>query len=138
MEKLTVRKLFELQQNLQFAMFKTETPVDSVEDFKYSILALIGELGEVLDADRRWKNIRKGAYSREAKLDELVDCMAFLLNAILYSGYSAEEFEKAFMDKNRKNFERYYEEESKNDSDCRRCKPCWKEHHDRLSEKAGR
>ena len=59
--ELTVRELFELQQKLQNTMFQVETPVDSVEDFKYSILALIGELGEVLDADRRWKNIRKGA-----------------------------------------------------------------------------
>ena len=111
--KLTVRELFELQQKLQNTMFQVETPVDSVEDFKYSILALIGELGEVLDADRRWKNIRKGAYNREAKLDELVDCMAFLLNAILFSGYSAEEFEKEFKKKNEKNFIRYYDEVKK-------------------------
>ena len=119
--ELTVRELFELQQKLQNTMFQVETPVDSVEDFKYSMLALIGELGEVLDADRRWKNIRKGAYNREAKLDELVDCMAFLLNAILFSGYSAEELEKACKSKNEKNFIRYYDEVKRgktNDSDC--------------------
>lgn len=115
---LRVRELFELQAKLQECMFETILPTDSVEDFKYSILALIGELGEVLDADRRWKNIRKGAYDREAKLDELVDCMAFLLNAILYSGYTPEEFEKEFKRKNAKNFIRYFkEQEAKQNAD---------------------
>ena len=115
---LSMAELFELQAKLQECMFENTLPTDSVEDFKYSILALIGELGEVLDADRRWKNIRKGTYNREAKLDELVDCMAFLLNAILYSGYTPEEFEKEFKKKNAKNFVRYFkEQEAKKNAD---------------------
>ena len=47
---MSIEELFERQSSLQFRMFNKETPIDSVEDFKYSILALIGELGEVLEA----------------------------------------------------------------------------------------
>ena len=50
--------------------------------------------------------IQRLTMNKEEKLDELVDCMAFLVNAILYSGFSAEEFSEAFRNKNIKNFER--------------------------------
>ena len=103
---MSIEELFDRQSSLQLRMFNKETPIDSVEDFKYSILALIGELGEVLEADKRWKNIRSCGCNKEEKLDELDDCMAFLVNAILYSGFSAEEFSEAFRSKNIKNFER--------------------------------
>lgn len=103
-DKLT--ELFEMQKNLQGQMFGKETPIDSVEDYHYSMTALVSEIGEVLSADKRWKNARNSYYSREEKLEELVDCMAFLINAILYSGYTPDEFYKAFVEKNKKNFER--------------------------------
>lgn len=103
-DKLT--ELFEMQKNLQGQMFGKETPIDSVEDYHYSMTALVSEIGEVLSADKRWKNVRNSYYSREEKLEELVDCMAFLINAILYSGYTPDEFYKAFVEKNKKNFER--------------------------------
>ena len=103
-DKLT--ELFEMQKSLQSQMFGKETPIDSVEDYHYSMTALVSEIGEVLSADKRWKNARNSYYSREEKLEELVDCMAFLINAILYSGYTPDEFYKAFVEKNKKNFER--------------------------------
>lgn len=103
---IELNRMFILQMHLQNVMFNKKLPVDSVEDFKYSILGLLGELGEVLEADKRWKNVRSGICNRENKLDELVDCMAFLINAILYSGFTADEFGKAFEKKNIKNFER--------------------------------
>lgn len=104
--KLTVAEMFKMQQELQAEMLDKGTPKDSVEDFKYSVLALISELGEVLDADRRWKNIRGKAVSFEEKKEELCDCMAFMINMILYSGISAELFCDEFIKKNKKNFER--------------------------------
>lgn len=109
---LTLEELFQMQKRLQKVMFGYELPNDSVEDFKYSVLALIGELGEVLDADKRWKNIRKGEANSEAKLDELVDCMAFLINMILFSGFTSSEFGEAFKKKNERNFERFYKQKS--------------------------
>lgn len=105
--------IMNMQSRLQKQMFDYDLPNDSIEDFKYSLLGLIGELGEVLDADRRWKNIRAGKYSREEKLDELVDCMAFLVNMILFSGYTSDEFCEAFSKKNNKNFDRLFEKERK-------------------------
>lgn len=98
-------------------MFGYDLPSDSVEDFKYSVLALIGELGEVLEADKRWKNVRNGKYDREGKLDELVDCMAFMLNMILFSGFTVKEFTKAFVIKNSRNFERFYKEKESKQSE---------------------
>lgn len=105
--------LFEAQKELQAEMFGYKLPEDSVEDFKYSVLALIGELGEVLEADKRWKNVRTGEARKEEKLEELVDCMAFLVNMILFSGFSSDEFVEAFMKKNQKNFERFRKEKEK-------------------------
>ena len=90
---------FMMQETLQKKMFGYEVPTDSVESFKYSILSLVGEIGEVLEADKRWKNIRNEQYDRNNKLDELVDCMAFLINAILFSGFSEKEFSIAFKQK---------------------------------------
>lgn len=117
MKDMKVSDLFMMQVRLQKAMFDHNLPSDSVEDFKYSVLALIGELGEVLEADKRWKNIRNGKYDRESKLDELVDCMAFMVNMVLFSGFTAEEFNEAFATKNSRNFERFYKEEASKKSE---------------------
>lgn len=114
---MKVSDLFIMQERLQNVMFGHELPVDSVEDFKYSVLALIGELGEVMEADKRWKNIRSGKYDREGKLDELVDCMAFMVNMVLFSGFTAEEFNRAFATKNNRNFERFYKEKESKQSE---------------------
>ena len=117
MKDMKVSDLFMMQVRLQKAMFDHNLPSDSVEDFKYSVLALIGELGEVLEADKRWKNIRNGKYDREGKLDELVDCMAFMVNMVLFSGFTAEEFNRAFVTKNNRNFERFYKEKESKQSE---------------------
>lgn len=117
MKEMKVSDLFMMQERLQNVMFGYELPVDSVEDFKYSVLAFIGELGEVLEADKRWKNIRNYKYDREGKLDELVDCMAFMVNMVLFSGFTAEEFNRAFAAKNNRNFERFYKEKESKQSE---------------------
>lgn len=113
MHEYKVKDMFEAQKELQAEMFGYKLPEDSVEDFKYSVLALISELGEVLEADKRWKNVRTGEVRKEEKLEELVDCMAFLVNMILFSGFSSDEFVEAFMKKNQKNFERFRKEKEK-------------------------
>ena len=100
--------MFAMQRALQYRMFGklVNGPKDSVEDFHYSITALVSEIGEVLSADKRWKNARNAHYDRNEKLFELVDCMAFLINAIQYSGFTAEEFYEAFANKNQINLDR--------------------------------
>ena len=103
-----LESMFAMQRALQYRMFGklAKGPKDSVEDFHYSITALVSEIGEVLSADKRWKNARNVHYDRKEKLFELVDCMAFLINAIQYSGFTAEEFYEAFANKNQINMDR--------------------------------
>ena len=87
--------------NLKNMFYKlTDGPIDSVEDFHYSITSLVAEIGEVLTADKRWKNVRNAYFEKDEKLEELVDCMAFLINAVLYSGFDSETFYNAFAKKN--------------------------------------
>ena len=100
------RVMFEIQKELQNKMFNKELPLDSVDDFKYSILGIISELGEVLDADRRWKNVRAKPENKAAKLEEIVDVLAFFINMCLYSGYDSHDIYEAFINKANKNFER--------------------------------
>lgn len=102
-----LERMFELQESFQKQLIGTEVfPVDSVKDFHYSMTALMVEIGEVMCADKRWKNSRNSYYNRDEKKEELVDCMAFIINAVLYSGIDCEEFFEAFEEKVRKNFER--------------------------------
>lgn len=99
--------MFMMQERLQNLITKVQTPCDNVDQFHYSITALVCELGEVLQADKRWKNNgRNNHYDKEEKLEELVDCFAFLINACLYSGYNAEEVYTAFVKKFNVNVER--------------------------------
>lgn len=107
-----LESMFDMQSILQNRMFGklADGPKDSVEDFHYSITALVSEIGEVLSADKRWKNARNAHYDRNEKLFELVDCMAFLVNAIQYSGFTAEEFYEAFASKNQINMDRIEKE----------------------------
>ncbi len=103
--------IFEMQKQLQKRMFGFENiPVDSIEDFKYSLLAMIGEIGEVLDADRRWKNVRAKEVKSEEKLEEICDVLAFFINMCLFSGYDASDIYEAFCKKNKKNFDRLNQE----------------------------
>ena len=101
-QKNNLKNMFDMQEELQAKMFDklTDGPIDSVEDFHYSITALVAEIGEVLTADRRWKNARNAYFEKDEKLEELVDCMAFLINAVLYSGFDSETFYNAFAKKN--------------------------------------
>lgn len=103
-----LESMFDMQSILQNRMFGklADGPKDSVEDFHYSITALVSEIGEVLSADKRWKNARNAHYDKKEKLFELVDCMAFLVNAIQYSGFTAKEFYEAFAEKNQINLHR--------------------------------
>ena len=67
---LTLQDLFKHQmanqskmlQDGMYDMFKSEgttsIPVDDVKLMSYHIQQLMSEIGEVLDADKRWKNFR--------------------------------------------------------------------------------
>ena len=66
-------------------------PYDSVQLCSYHVQQLMSEIGEVLDADKRWKNFRNEKYDQDAKLDEIADCMIVLMNIAIFSGFNATD-----------------------------------------------
>ena len=65
-----------------------EVPFDDVKISSYHIQQLISEIGEVLSADKRWKNFRNEKYDKENKLEEIADCFIVLMNVAMFSGIS--------------------------------------------------
>jgi NTP pyrophosphatase (non-canonical NTP hydrolase) len=74
-------------------------PIDSISLSSYHIQQLISEVGEVLAADKRWKNIRNDKYDRENKREEIADCFIVLMNVAIFSGIDAAELESAIANK---------------------------------------
>lgn len=70
-----------------------DLPSDIVQGFSYNIQHLVSEVGEVLEADKRWKSMRKSKYDRQAKIQEICDCFIVLMNVAIYSGVEPEELE---------------------------------------------
>lgn len=91
--------------------------------FKQSIIHLVAEIGEVLQADQSWKiDGLKHVVSREEKLIEFTDVMACLINSVLYSGFSYTEFIDAYLKKSDENKRRALKEgDLKNALDCQGC-----------------
>lgn len=104
---LTLQNLFEIQKNNQSKMlqdgmydkFKFEStttiPVDDVKLMSYHIQQLMSEIGEVLDADKRWKNFRNQKYDKNAKLEEIADCFIVLMNIAMFSGFDGTQLTDA-------------------------------------------
>lgn len=113
----SLEELFEVQGEIQREMHKqgmytgfvsselsdeiamTGLPIDSPTLSSYHIQHLMSEIGEVLDADKRWKNFRNEKYDKAAKAEELADCFIVLMNICMYSDINAGELELAIMDK---------------------------------------
>ena len=66
-------------------------PVDDPRLCSYHIQQLMSEIGEVLEADKRWKNFRNEKVDRAAKADEIADCFIVLMNVAMFSGMTAQE-----------------------------------------------
>ena len=74
-------------------------PVDDVGLASYHIQQLMSEIGEVLDADKRWKSHRNNKYDKNAKLEELADCFVVLMNIAMFSGFDGNDLENAIQKK---------------------------------------
>ena len=87
------KDLFDMQKSNQINMLKNgmydqyidwvtknerKLPIDHPQLASYHIQQLISEIGEVLDADKRWKNMRNDKYDKDNKLDEIADCFIVL------------------------------------------------------------
>lgn len=77
----------------------TQLPVDDVKLMSYHIQQLMSEIGEVLDADKRWKNFRNDKYDKAAKLEEIADCFIVLMNIAIFSGFDADSISSAILNK---------------------------------------
>ena len=77
----------------------TELPVDDPKLSSYHIQQLISAIGEVLEADKRWKNFRNDAYDKDAKLDEIADCFIVLMNIAMFSGFDSIDIYDAICNK---------------------------------------
>lgn len=104
---VTLQDLFNKQMENQSKMlqdgmydiFKSEStttiPVDDVRLMSYHIQQLMSEIGEVLDADKRWKNFRNQKYDKNAKLEEIADCFIVLMNVTMFSGFNGTQLTNA-------------------------------------------
>ena len=77
----------------------TELPIDDPKLSSYHIQQLVSEIGEILEADKRWKNFRNNAYDKDAKLDEIADCFIVLMNIAMSSGFDAVDVYDAISNK---------------------------------------
>ena len=77
----------------------TELPIDDPKLSSYHIQQLVSEIGEVLEADKRWKNFRNEAYDKDAKLDEIADCFIVLMNIAMFSGFDSVDIYDAVCNK---------------------------------------
>lgn len=108
---MTLQDLFKHQmanqskmlQDGMYDMFKSENtvtiPVDDVKLMSYHIQQLMSEIGEVLDADKRWKNFRNQKYDESAKLEEIADCFIVLMNIAMFSGFDGVQLTDAITNK---------------------------------------
>lgn len=74
-------------------------PADDVGLASYHIQHLLSEIGEVLDADKRWKSYRNNKYDKNAKLEELADCFVVLMNIAMFSGFDGNDLANAIQQK---------------------------------------
>lgn len=115
---ITLESLFNQQminqskmlQNGMYDKFKNEStisiPVDDVKLMSYHIQQLMSEVGEVLSADKRWKNFRNENYDESEKLEEIADCFIVLMNIAMFSGFDGSQLSKTIEDKINKVSER--------------------------------
>lgn len=81
-------------------------PADCPRLESYQIQQLVSEIGEVLEADKRWKSFRNGKYDPDGKKDEIADCFIVLMNVAIFSGFTADEVLEAIKSKITVNNER--------------------------------
>lgn len=109
--EITLQQLFNTQLAIQnklihkgvYDRYKNEhtvtAPTDDVGLASYHIQQLVSEIGEVLEADKRWKSHRNDKYNKNAKLEELADCFVVLMNIAMFSGFDGDDLAHAIQRK---------------------------------------
>lgn len=81
-------------------------PVDDVKLMSYHIQQLVSEVGEVLNADKRWKSHRNDKNDECEKIEEIADCFIVLMNIAMFSGFDGSQLTEAIDSKLNKISER--------------------------------
>lgn len=99
---------FDKQLEFQAMIGESNIPRDDPEMFAHHLLGLTTEVGEVAQSDKRWKrNGRNKHYDKKEKLDEISDCFIFIMNLLIYSDISLNEFYENTLRKIEVNKDRY-------------------------------
>ena len=107
LQKENQQKMLELGKYHEFKSPGTNAvPIDDVKLMSYHIQQLMSEIGEVLDADKRWKNFRNLKYDKDAKLEEIADCFIVLMNIAMFSGFDGDQVADAIAKKALEVYER--------------------------------
>lgn len=85
-------------------------PADDIKLVSYHIQQLMSEIGEILGADKRWKNFRNAEYDENNKKEEIADCLIVIMNIAMYSGIDGDELVKTVESKLNKIEERIEKE----------------------------
>lgn len=88
------------------AEYDTIGTKDDLDNYKYHLLAMTEELGELVKSDKRWKNLRNKHYDKINKMEELADVFITLINLCIYSGVSYHQLFVATDNKMSINLER--------------------------------
>ncbi len=80
-----------------------DLPSDNIDWYKYHLLAMMEEIGEVLQSDKRWKTHRNERFEKEEKLSEFADVFITFMNMSIFSGFSSQDILIAVDEKIKKN-----------------------------------
>lgn len=114
-KKVSFKKIFKKQIKFQKKVLykrshqNVDIPCDNLDWFKYHILAMVEELGEVMKSDKRWKTHRNERYDKQEKIDELADVFITLINILIFSGFNANDILEAVDKKIKENSKRLKE-----------------------------
>lgn len=104
-------KSFNEQVKFQERVTGAKCPSDNTEQFKYHVVAMVEEMGEVVRADKRWKTHRNTRYEHDEKVDEIADVFITAMNLAIHSGMNVIDVENAIANKIAENFRRLEEVE---------------------------
>lgn len=101
-----MERAFEAQKMFQRRLTGLDEVEDDPEKFSQQIVQLVEELGELLQADKRWREYRGDKFNEVEKEKELADVFIVAMNLAIFSGVSYEKIVGAIKEKISINFER--------------------------------
>ncbi|NLX71136.1 MAG: dUTPase [Clostridiales bacterium] len=103
-----LERIFELQAKFDQALIEKRNlkHIKPEEWIQKEVLAIISELGELLDETnfKWWKNPKE--INQAALREELVDILHFFISMCIKAGMTAEDLYQGYLAKNKENFDR--------------------------------